>query len=76
MYRDIQTSARMLAIVDAFDSMTSEQPFRRRALPREVAIEELLKNASAQFEPALAIEFAKIALLPSSEIDALVGRDG
>ncbi len=64
---EIQAAANMLVIVDAFDSMTSEQPFRS-ALPREVAIEELLKNTANQFEPALAAEFAKIAALPPPKL--------
>ncbi|MCA9157634.1 MAG: HD domain-containing protein, partial [Planctomycetales bacterium] len=42
------TSARMLAVVDAFDSMTTEQVFRK-ALSRDRAVDELFQYAGTQF---------------------------
>ncbi len=66
-------AARMLAIADAFDSMTSEQPFRR-AMSREMAINELFKNAGTQFDGALIKEFSQLVTQPIGELDALVGR--
>lgn len=65
--------ARMLAIADAFDSMTSEQPFRR-AMSREMAINELFKHAGSQFDDSLLKEFSHLVTQPLSELDKLVGK--
>ncbi len=51
--------ARMLAIVDAFDSMTMPQVYRP-ALSREQAVKELCDNAGAQFDPELVLHFASL----------------
>jgi diguanylate cyclase (GGDEF)-like protein len=51
--------ARMLAIADAFDSMTADQPYRR-ALPRERAFHELFRHAGTQFDPELIKLFADL----------------
>lgn len=48
--------ARILAIVDAFDAMTSDQVYRR-ALSRERAVAELFEFAGVQFDPQLVREF-------------------
>jgi HD-GYP domain-containing protein (c-di-GMP phosphodiesterase class II) len=49
---EIPFASRILAIADAYDAMTSERNYRS-ALPDEVAIEELQKNAGIQFDPEL-----------------------
>ncbi|MBL9124146.1 MAG: diguanylate cyclase, partial [Planctomycetaceae bacterium] len=49
--------ARMLAIANAFDAMTTDQVYRR-ALSRERAIAELFRCAGTQFDPELVQEFA------------------
>ena len=49
---DIPLGSRMLAIVDAFDAITSEQSYRRAAT-REFAWEELVRCAGKQFDPEL-----------------------
>lgn len=66
-------AARMLAIADAFDSMTSEQPFRR-AMSREMAITELFRNAGSQFDAPLIKEFSQLVTQPLGELDTLVGK--
>ena len=66
-------ASRMLAIADAFDSMTSEQPFRR-AMSREMAINELFKNAGSQFDATLIREFSQLVTQPLGELDTLVGK--
>ncbi len=55
----IPLGARMLAIADAFDAMTSNQVFRP-ALPRERAIMELFKYSGTQFDPKLVEAFAAL----------------
>lgn len=51
--------ARMLAIVDAFDSMTTDHAYRR-AMPRARALEELFHFAGTQFDPTLVKIFARL----------------
>lgn len=61
--------ARMMTIVDAFDSMTTEQVFRR-ALSRDRAIEELCSHAGEQFDPDLVRDFAQFVAHPRPELEA------
>ncbi|NRY59903.1 diguanylate cyclase (GGDEF)-like protein/putative nucleotidyltransferase with HDIG domain/PAS domain S-box-containing protein [Clostridium beijerinckii] len=49
---DIPFESRIIAIVDAYDAMTSERPYRK-ALSEEFAIEELKRNSGIQFDPEL-----------------------
>ncbi|MEM8666726.1 MAG: diguanylate cyclase [Planctomycetota bacterium] len=51
--------ARMLAIADAFDAMTTDTVYRP-ALSRERAIQELVEGSGTQFDPELAIDFHKM----------------
>jgi HD-GYP domain-containing protein (c-di-GMP phosphodiesterase class II) len=46
----IPLAARILLVCDAYHAMTSDRPYRK-ALPDEVAIEELAKHAGTQFDP-------------------------
>jgi HD-GYP domain-containing protein (c-di-GMP phosphodiesterase class II) len=47
---DIPLGARIFALVDAFDAMTSDRPYRR-ALTFEQAVEQIARAASSQFDP-------------------------
>lgn len=49
---DIPLGARILGVVDAFDSLTSERCYRREYSPQE-AMEELKRYAGSQFDPEL-----------------------
>ena len=49
---DIPIDARILAIADTYDAMTSHRAYRR-ALPHDVAIREIKAFAGAQFDPQL-----------------------
>ena len=51
--------ARILAIADAYDAMTMDRIYRK-ALPREVAIDEIRTNAGSQFDPTIACVFLQI----------------
>lgn len=66
-----QISARMLAVVDAYDSMTTEQVFRK-ALSRERAIDELFNYAGSQFDPELVHDFAELLAEPRPELESRV----
>ncbi len=50
--KEIPVESRILAIVDAYDAMTSGRPYSK-ARPHESAIEELKQFASTQFDPEL-----------------------
>ncbi|TML68915.1 MAG: HD domain-containing protein [Actinobacteria bacterium] len=54
--RDIPEGARLLAIVDAFDAMTTTRPYRG-ALPTSRAATEIERCAGTQFDPFLAHAF-------------------
>lgn len=45
--------SRILAVVDTYDAMTENRPYRR-AQPKEVALEEIRKHAGTQFDPRVA----------------------
>lgn len=56
---EIPVECRILAIVDAYDAMTNDRPYRR-AKTRQEAIDELEKFAGTQFDPLLVDQFLKI----------------
>ena len=49
---------RVVAIADAYDAMTSDRAYRR-ALPHQVAVDEIHRCAGTQFDPELADLFIK-----------------
>jgi HD-GYP domain-containing protein (c-di-GMP phosphodiesterase class II) len=51
--------ARIFAIADSFDAMTSDRPYRH-AMREEVALQEIRRNAGAQFDPRLVEIFIKL----------------
>jgi putative nucleotidyltransferase with HDIG domain len=53
---EIPFVARVIAIVDAFDAITSDRPYRQARTAKE-AILELQKEAGRQFDPQLVNEF-------------------
>lgn len=55
----IPFSARVFAVIDAFDAMTSDRPYRP-ARPIEQAFEELIRHAGRQFDPEMVEAFLQI----------------
>ncbi len=55
----IPRMARMLAVADTYDAMTSDRPYRK-GLPAEVALAEITKGAGTQFDPEMAYAFCKM----------------
>lgn len=49
---EIPLSARILAVVDAYDAITQDRPYRK-ALSKKKAISELQRNAGTQFDPKI-----------------------
>jgi HD-GYP domain-containing protein (c-di-GMP phosphodiesterase class II) len=56
---DIPRWARIFAVVDAVDAITSDRPYRA-GMPLRVALEEIEKGAGAQFEPACVEAFLRL----------------
>jgi diguanylate cyclase (GGDEF)-like protein len=70
---NIPLMARLLAVADTFDAMTSDRPYRN-GLSLEEALQEIEAHAGSQFDPRLAPLFARMmreavesaSLLPAS----------
>jgi diguanylate cyclase len=59
--QDIPVRARMISIIDSFDAMTSDRPYRK-AMTRQDAIGEIHRCAGTQFDPELADIFVRQVL--------------
>jgi diguanylate cyclase (GGDEF)-like protein/putative nucleotidyltransferase with HDIG domain len=70
---DIPIEARVLAIADAFDAMTSSRPYRNKLSYKKV-LKELKHCSGTQFDPKLVEAFLPIALSTAPE-EAGVGED-
>jgi putative nucleotidyltransferase with HDIG domain len=64
--------ARIVAVADAFDAMTSDRPYRAGMSP-EAAFAEVEKNSGLQFEPRLAAAFLAIRERILQEMRSLGG---
>lgn len=56
---EIPEEARLLAVIDSFDAMTTDRPYRS-AMPPEVALEEIKQRAGVQFDPYMVAIFNRI----------------
>ncbi len=56
---EISLKARILAVVDTFDAMLTDRPYRR-AYPYERVIQELRSSAGTQFDPFLVESFIEM----------------
>ena len=52
----IPLGARIFAVVDAYDAMTSHRPYRR-AVPHREAVVEIIRNSGTQFDPRVVRAF-------------------
>lgn len=64
---EIPLPARIFALVDAFDAMRNDRPYRR-ALTMEQALDEIRSAAGTQFDPAVVEAFLSLVV----ELDAAV----
>jgi len=62
----IPLSARIVGLVDAYDAMTCDRPYRK-ALPADIVRSEIDKCSGVQFDPELGREFLRI--LDASEVE-------
>jgi diguanylate cyclase (GGDEF)-like protein/PAS domain S-box-containing protein/putative nucleotidyltransferase with HDIG domain len=65
--------ARMVAIFDAFDAMTSDHAYRR-AMSRERALAELFEFAGTQFDPRLVQDFCGYISADQMKLQSVVAR--
>ncbi len=54
--QEIPLLARIISVADTYDAMTSDRAYRR-ALPHEVAVDEMCRCAGSQFDPDVVREF-------------------
>jgi putative nucleotidyltransferase with HDIG domain len=66
---EIPLCARIFAVVDAYDAMTSDRPYRK-ARPHQQALAELARVAGEQLDPAVVAAFE---VLPEVELRRLRG---
>jgi HD-GYP domain-containing protein (c-di-GMP phosphodiesterase class II) len=69
----IPIEARIMAVADAFDAMTSNRPYRQ-ALPEEEALAELRRNAGTHFDPKVVAAFEQIYPAVKRTLDNLRPR--
>ena len=62
----IPITARIMAIADSFDAMTSDRPYRK-AMSVEEALNEILAGAGGQFDPELVGKFIEHFSAPNQE---------
>ena len=70
---DLPLGARMVAIVDAYDAMTTDHVYRR-AMPKERALAELYAFAGRQFDPALVEEFSDLMTREQIDLHRLLAQ--
>ncbi|MEO5815381.1 MAG: HD domain-containing phosphohydrolase [Gemmatimonadaceae bacterium] len=75
----IPFEARIAAVADSFDAMTSDRPYRPDGMSIEASIAELLRCSGSQFDPKIvtamvgAVENGRITLVPRVPSYASVG---
>ena len=56
----IDIGARIMAVADTYDAMTSARPYRPNPLSKEEAVEEIQKSIATQFDPRVVEAFLKV----------------
>jgi len=57
--REIPVECRILSILDTYDAMTNDRPYRK-ALPERAAVDEIIKNSGSQFDPDMVDVFLSL----------------
>ena len=66
----IPFGARIIAVADVYDAMTSDRPYRA-ALPHEVAVAELVRGRGSQFDAALVDVFLTLGITAEASTSAV-----
>jgi len=69
---EIPIGSRIVSVIDAFDAMVSNRPYRN-GLPVAEAIRRLVKDSNTQFDPDVVQPFIKIAEAEVSTVFAATG---
>lgn len=56
---EIPLPARIISVIDAYDAMTENRPYRK-AFPVQYALDEIMMNAGTQFDPMIATLFVNM----------------
>lgn len=70
----ISLNARIIAVADAYDAMSSDRPYRK-ALSKNVALAELVKCSGQQFDPTIVDVFVKDVVHKIEPAQAQEGGD-
>ena len=66
---EIPLPARIIAVADTYDAMTTSRPYRR-ALPPEVAVEEIVRGQGTQFCPQVVAAFGRLVERGSLSVES------
>ena len=64
---DIPIGARVLSVVDCFDALTSDRPYRPR-LSDEEALAIVMQRRGSMYDPLVVDTFAKVHAIPAAEL--------
>lgn len=67
----IPFGARLFSLVDAYDAMTSDRPYRA-AMAIEAALEEILRHQGSQFDPEMVEAMVQVDLDRLAEVPGLI----
>lgn len=70
----IPIEGRLLAVVDTFDAIMSDRPYRKGA-PLLTAVSELMNNRGKQFDPRIVDTFFDVLRMGKVDLRELYGRD-
>lgn len=71
---EIPIEGRLLAVVDTFDAILSDRPYRKGA-DLNVAVKELIENKGKQFDPMIVDTFVEVLKLEKINLVRLYNRD-
>jgi HD-GYP domain-containing protein (c-di-GMP phosphodiesterase class II) len=67
---EIPLGARIIAVADSFDAMTSDRPYRR-AMSRDAAMAEIARNSGTQFDPEIVAAFQRAMNKPAEAVEPI-----
>jgi HD-GYP domain-containing protein (c-di-GMP phosphodiesterase class II) len=70
---DIPLYSKLLSIIDSYDAMTCERPYRKTLSPEEAAA-ELIKHSGTQFDEALTAIFVEKVIASECAVRVKEGR--